>query len=198
MSDENKVVLMGEAQAELRDHFLGWQCRIRQIAVRELGGRPSDGMRPMITPAGHEEAEGPFTVLLNRREPHETIMQLKHIVRRTVDPLLRLEDGVKLLQGTFYQKAREFTDVMTALFAPDSRFAAQLVHLGKARLDFQQFRQSYRIPCEVRLLAEKDAAWQATFWHNSLFNPNLPGGVKILAFLPDWSHALADPPLGGN
>ena len=198
MSDDNKVVLMGEAQAELRDHFLGWQCRLRQIAVREGGGRPSEGMRPLVTPAGHAEAVGPITVLMNRREPYESLMQLKHIVRRTADPLVRLEDGVKLLQGTYYQKAREFSDVMTALFAPDSRLAPQLVHLGKARLDFQQFRQSYRIPCEVRLLAERDEAWQATYWHNSIFNPNLPGDVKILAFLPDWAHALADPPVGGG
>lgn len=198
MSDENKVVLMGEAQAELRDHFLGWQCRIRQIAVREAGGRPSEGMRPLLTPAGHEEPTGPVTVLLNRREPYESIMQLKHIVRRTVDPLLRLEDGMKVLQGTYYQKARDFSDVLTALFAPESKLAPLLVHLGKARLDFRQFRQSYRIPCEVRLLAERDEAWQATYWHNSLFNPNLPGDVKILAFLPDWAHAQADPPVGGG
>lgn len=197
MSDENKVVLMGEAQAELRDHFLGWQCRIRQLAVREQDGRPSEGMRPLVTPAGHEEPVGPVTVLLNRQEPHETIIQLKHIVRRTADPLVRLEDGMKVLQGTYYQKARAFTDVLTALFAPDSRLAPLLVHLGKARLDFRQFRQGYRIPCAVRLLSEKDEEWQSTYWHNSLFNPNLPADVKILAFLPDWAHAQADPPLGG-
>ncbi len=197
MSDENKVVLMAEAQAELRDHFLGWQCRIRQLAVREQDGRPSEGMRPQVTPAGRDEPLGPITVLMNREDPHETIMQLKHIVRRTADPLVRLEDGMKVLQGTYYQKARAFTDVLTALFAPDSKLAPLLVHLGKARLDFQQFRQSYRIPCEVRLLSDKDAAWQATYWHNSLFNPNLPADVKILAFLPDWAHAQADPPLGG-
>jgi len=197
MSDEKKVVLMGEAQAELRDQFLGWQCRLRQLAVREGGGRPSEGMRPLVTPAGHEEAVGPITVLLNRHEPHESIMQLRHIVRRTADPLIRLEDGVKLLQGTYYQRAREFSDLLTALFAPDSRLAPLLVHLGQARLDFRQFRQGYRIPCAVRLLAERDEPWQATYWHNSLFNPNLPADVKILAFLPDWAHAQADPPVGG-
>jgi len=195
---ENKVVLMAEQQAELRDHFLGWQCRIRQIAVREQDGRPSEGMRPRVTPAGHAEPLGPVTVLLNRREPYETLMQLKHIVRRTPDPLLRLEDGMKLLQGTYYQKARAFSDLLTALFAPESKAAALLVHLGRARLDFRQFNQSYRLPCEVLLLAEGDEAWQATWWHNSLFNPHLPAGVKILAFKPDWAHAQADPPPGAG
>ena len=199
MSDgDDKIVQMAEQQAELRDHFLGWQCRIRQIAMRDFGGRPSDGMRPELTLAGHAASLGPVTVLLNRREPYETIMQLRHIVRRTEDPLLRLEDGMKLLQGTYYQRAREFSDVLTALFGPTSPLVAQLLNIGRARLDFQQFSQSYRVPCDVRLLAEADEAWQATYWHNSLFNPNLPGQVKIVAFKPDWAHASADPSPGGQ
>lgn len=196
--DDNNVVLLDAAQAELRDHFLGWQCRIRQMAVRDYGGQPLDAMRPLVTPAGREEPLGRITVLLNRQNPYETTAQLKHIVRRTPDPLLRLEDGMKLLQGTFYQKARDFSDVITALFGPESKAANLLVHIGRARLDFAQFNQAYRVPCEVRLLSEKDEAWQATYWHNSLFNPNLPGDVKILAFKPDWAHASADPPLGGG
>ena len=35
----------------LRDHFLAWQCRIRQIAMRQDGGRPSPGMRPRVLDA---------------------------------------------------------------------------------------------------------------------------------------------------
>jgi hypothetical protein len=41
----------------------------------------------------------------------------------------------------------------------------------------------------VRLLAEADPLYQATFWHNKLFNPNLPGRVQVLSFAPDWMHA---------
>ena len=41
----------------------------------------------------------------------------------------------------------------------------------------------------VEELAESDAIFQNTYWHNRLFNPNLPAGVRILAFQPDWSHA---------
>ena len=33
----------GDAGATLRDHFLAWQCRVRQYAVRHGGGRPSRG-----------------------------------------------------------------------------------------------------------------------------------------------------------
>ena len=34
--------------AKRRDSFLDWQCRIRQVAMREEGGRPSPGMRPRV------------------------------------------------------------------------------------------------------------------------------------------------------
>ncbi len=197
MSEESRVVLMDSAQQALRDHFLGWQCRVRQFAMREAGGRPSEGMRPWVTPAGHEESLGRIIVILNKQEPEETTALFRHIYRRTQDPLMRLEDVMKTLQGTFYQKSRAFSDTITALFGPGSEAAAQLLHLGKAHLDFREGRQSYRLPCAVRLLAENDPHWQATYWHNALFNPNLPGDVKILAFLPDWAHASSEPAVRG-
>jgi len=31
---------------EVRQNFLGWQCRIRQIVMREAGGQPSSGLQP--------------------------------------------------------------------------------------------------------------------------------------------------------
>ncbi|MEO1192485.1 MAG: hypothetical protein AAFY02_12055 [Pseudomonadota bacterium] len=195
MSDENRVVLMDRAQEALRDQFLGWQCRVRQYAMRDQGGRPSDGMRPWVTPAGHAESLGRIVVLLNKQAPQETTAQFQHMVRRTQDPLMRLEDGMKTLQGTFYQKSRGFSDCITALFGPGSQAARTLVHLAEARLDFQEGRQRYSLPCAVRLLAESDPFWQSTYWHNVLFNPNLPGGVSILAFLPDWAHATSEPPV---
>ncbi len=42
--ETGQVVRLETAQAALRDHFLGWQCRLRQLAVREAGGRPSSGI----------------------------------------------------------------------------------------------------------------------------------------------------------
>jgi hypothetical protein len=32
--------------ARIRDHFLGWQCRIREHATRHHGGRSSPGLNP--------------------------------------------------------------------------------------------------------------------------------------------------------
>lgn len=190
---DDKIVQMAEQQTLLRDHFLGWQCRIRQLAMREQGGRPSEGMRPLVTLPGQSEPLGQIITVMVKREPHETTTQMQHIVRRTQDPLQRLEDGMKVLQAGYYQQARGFSDRLTALFAPESEAARQLVHHGACRLDFQQFNQSYRLPCKVLQLDPRDEAWQATYWHNALFNPNLPPGVKVLEFQPDWAHAQADP-----
>lgn len=194
---EERVILMESAQNALRQHFLGWQCRLRQLSMREASGRPNDAMRPEVTPAGHDSALGAITVLIHKEDNQDLTTQFRFIYKRTQDPLLRLEDGLKILQAGHYQRAAEFSDVMTALFAPESKAAALLVHLGKARLDFRQFSQAYSIPCEVTLLGRDEGLWQATYWHNSLFNPQLPGDVKILAFKPDWAHASADPPLEG-
>ncbi len=41
------LVRLEAVQAALRDHFLGWQCRLRQMAVRDAGGRPTSGLRPL-------------------------------------------------------------------------------------------------------------------------------------------------------
>jgi hypothetical protein len=47
----------------------------------------------------------------------------------------------------------------------------------------------------VRALTEDDPAYQATYWHNALFNAGLPGAVRVLGFQPDWALAEADPPV---
>ena len=54
-TESGQVVRLEAAEAALRDHFLGWQCRLRQLAVREAGGRPTSGMRPEL----RLDVEGP-------------------------------------------------------------------------------------------------------------------------------------------
>ena len=33
------------------------------------------------------------------------------------------------------------------------------------------------------------AAFQATYWHNRLYNDAMPAGVQVLSFSPDWARA---------
>jgi len=190
------VVQLEAAQAQMREHFLGWQCRLRQYAVRQGDGRPTSGMRPDVTVGDDPKPLGQITVLITKQAPEESTAQFRHMVRKTHDPSQRLESALKTLQATYYQYPREFSDLITALFGPGSQAAERLVQIGRCRLDFEQYSQCYSIPCQVRRLAEAEPAYQATYWHNSLFNPNLPSGVSVLAFAPDWAHAAAEPPVG--
>ena len=192
--DSGTVVRLEAAQLALRGHFLGWQCRLRQIAVRNDSGRPSPGMRPGVVLAGGERAIARLTVLIVKREPEESTAQFRHMVRRTKDPSERYDAALKYLSATYYQKASGFSDELTALFGPDAALAVRLESDRSCRLRFDQFNQSYDLPCRVRRLNEEEPSFQATYWHNSLFNPNLPGQVRILGFQPNWAEAEAEPP----
>lgn len=192
---ENRVINLEAAQVALRDAFLGWQCRIRQLSVRQAGGRPTAGMRPDVTLESASEPLGAITVLILKAEPAEATAQFRHMVRKTHDPAERLESALKTLQAAYYQRPKDFSDVMTALFGPDSATAQRLATAGVCRLAFEQYQQRYDIPCRVRRLGEVEPAYQATYWHNALFNPRLPAGIEILAFNPDWAHAAAEPPV---
>jgi hypothetical protein len=189
------IVDLGRAQ-DLRDHFLGWQCRVRQHAVRQEGGRPTSGMRPRARhPSGHELAPA-VTVLLLPRDVTETIYRFRHLARRTQDPAERFQKALETLADAYFQRPREFSDQMTALFAPQSELASALLAAPGCILEFEQFSQRYRIPCAVAELAPDEPAWQHTYWHNLLFNPALPPAPRILAFAPHWAEAEAEPPIG--
>jgi hypothetical protein len=193
--DTENVIRLDSAQEALKRHFLGWQCRLRQHAMRKNGGRPSSGMCPSVESQEEGSARAEIVILISQKNPSDTTAKFRHMVRKTHDPKERLEGAVKELSAAYFQYPEEFSDVMTALFGPTSGIANRLVEAGRGVLRFDQYSQKYTIPCQVDLLAETDPAWQATFWHNSLFNPNIPGGAKVLAFTPDWAEAQADPPI---
>ena len=193
-NDTENVIRLDSAQAALRRHFLGWQCRIRQRQMRHAGGQPSAGMCPQATIAGSEDRPARIVVLISHEDSYDDTAKFRHMVRKTHDPKERLEGAIRELSAAYFQYPDDFSDVMTALFGPGSEIAAALLAAGRCKLHFDQYAQKYDIPCRVALLAESDPAWQATFWHNSLFNPNIPAGVQILALTPDWAEAQADPP----
>jgi hypothetical protein len=186
---------LAAAEAALRDHFLGWQCRIRQYAVRHAAGRPSGGMRPALRLWEAGPDLGPVTVLIVKRAPQETTAQFRHLARKTHDPAERRDGALKFLAAAYHQRPQDFADDLTALFGPESEIADGLLAAGRCRLRFEQYRQTYDLSCAVRQLADDDPAFQATYWHNALFNAALPAGVRVLAFQPDWSAATADPPI---
>ena len=179
------------AEQLLRTHFLGWQCRIRQHAVRIEDGRPSQGMQPSVVV--DNEIIANLTVLINKKELAELVTEFSYIYKKTDDPALRRKDLLKVLVAGYFQQLEEFSDRLTALFSPNSEITNKLLGVRGVLLYFNQQNQQYKIPCSAQELNSEDPEFQATFWHNSIFNANLPANVRILAFTPDWSKVQADP-----
>ncbi|MDE0385234.1 MAG: hypothetical protein OXI22_15225 [Defluviicoccus sp.] len=174
----------------LRQQFLIWQCRLRQIAMREDGGRPSQGMRPrLLAPDGRPLSDG-VIVLLIKSDPAESTDFFEFQVKKNHDPNEVYQKALTYLQSTHYHRANRFSDEMTALFLPESGLASLLAEMAACRLEFRQFGQSYSLPCNVRELAEGEPAYRNTLWHNRLFNTSLSDDVRIFGFRPDWAAAL--------
>lgn len=183
---------MTEAK-KLRNYFLGWQCRIRQQAVRKADGRPSTGMQATLSLKSTSKQYGPVNTGLVKKDPTEITAEFQHIVRKTHDPNLRQQSAIKLLSSVYYQYPKEFDDCLTATFATESDLAKQLIADKSCELNFEQSGQQFDLQCEIESLAEQDSAYQTTYWHNRMFNPSMPPAVIVLKFSPDWKASAAAP-----
>ena len=176
----------------IREQFLAWQCRIRQISVRKHHGMPQPGMMPAFSRDDGSVVTDSLTVLILHNDPEPSTSEFRHIVKRTHDPQKRADDAIKLLSAVHYQYSNQFSDRLTALFSEGSGIAALLLKDGAGRLEFSQFGQTFTIPCTVSRLEKEDPAWQATFWHNHMFNPRISDSSIILAFSPDWPGSVCE------
>lgn len=181
--------MTASAAKALRNEFLAWQCRIRQIAMRQDGGRPSPGMRPRVRDASGRELSPSLTVLIVPREPAESTAFFRFQVTKTADPRDVYHRALTYLQADYFQQPGDFGDVLTAVLPPQSDLAARLIRDGRCVLAFEQFSQRYRLPCAVFETEAGEASREATLWHNRAFNPSLPDDVLVLGFRPDWKSA---------
>lgn len=160
--------------------FIGWQCRIRQYAVRKQEGRPSSAMRPNLYIDG--DLIGPITINLIKDEPADVTAEFQFIHRKTQDPKARYENGLKILCEYYYQRTNEFDHEMSAIFSLDSDLAMKIVASDDVELRFEQSSQSYCLKCNTRSIPIGDEKYEASYWHNALFNPNMPGKVSVIGF----------------
>jgi hypothetical protein len=65
-----------------REEFLRWQCRIRQIAMRDDGGRPSRGMQACVWLGGGIELIEAMNMLLVPGEPSESTAFFRFQVKK--------------------------------------------------------------------------------------------------------------------
>ena len=177
----------------LRDAFLRWQCRVRQVMMRDEAGRPGDGIMPAVTLAGSDAPLGHIITVMSKSAAHSKTPEMRHMATKTQDPAQIRESALKFFSEFYYQKGAEFSDILTATFPPESEGAKQIRRAEHATLTFDAFGQRFDLACKVWKLAPKNPLWQSTYWHNRLFNPGLPETTVILGFEPDWDASTADP-----
>ena len=168
-------------------HFLEWQCRIRQVAMREDGGRPSPGMQPRVLDGAGLEMAPALTVLMIQKEPEESTAFFRYQVTKSPDRRAVYERALTFLQADYFQDPDAFSDRLVSVLSAGASLAASLLEEGKCILVFEQGRQRYQLPCKVRELKPGSAAREAAIWHSRLFNPALPDTVHVLGFQPDWA-----------
>jgi len=179
----------------LRDAFLKWQCRVRQIAMRDNDGRPDDAIMPDLVLPGETEPMGAIITVLNKAPGYSVTAELLHMSAKTNDPAQRRDQAIQFLSATYYQKHREFSDILTATFPPGSEGAATIRAAESCTLRFDAFNQQFDLVCKVWRLASHNPLCQATVAHNRLFNPTLPTDSVVLGFEPDWAASTAEPDL---
>lgn len=184
------------ADHPLRGAFLKWQCRVRQIAMRDGQGRPDDAITPALVLPGQAEPMGHIITVMNKSPGYSVTPELTHMAAKTNDPAERRSKAIEFLSSSYYQKHREFSDILTATFPPASPGAATIRAAKRCTLVFEAYSQRFDLGCKVWRLAPHNPLHQATIAHNALFNPMLPPGTEILGFEPDWDASTSEPPVG--
>ena len=104
----------------IQNHFIGWQCRVRQYAMRNGDGRPTSGMRPDVLLEDGKEVASAVTLLLVPVQLQDSIRQFRFMALKTQDPQERYKKAMQLLSSTFYQNVENFSGLMTGVFSKNS------------------------------------------------------------------------------
>ncbi|MEO3414400.1 hypothetical protein AAFO92_07085 [Roseovarius sp. CAU 1744] len=186
---------LGESYSDhpLRKAFLRWQCRVRQMSMRDQDGRPDDAIMPGVMLPGDAEPMGHIITVMSKSPAYSVTAELTHMSAKTNDPAQRRDAALRFLAAGYYQKAEEFSDILTATFPPGSPGAAQIHSAGECRLLFDAYAQKFDLSCKVWRLAPHNLLHQATIAHNKLFNPALPPDTEVLGFEPAWAASSSDP-----
>lgn len=176
----------------LRMSFLKWQCRVRQMNMREAEGRPDDSMMPAVYLNGSDAPLGHVITLLNKSPAYSVTPELVHMAKKTNDPAQIRDTAMKFLSATYYQRAAEFSDVLTSTFPPGSEGAKTIRRAESCRIVFEAYNERYDLSCKVWKLAPHNLLYQATMAHNRLFNPGMPPDTVVLGFEPDWAASKTE------
>ncbi len=139
---------------ELRSHFIGWQCRLRQHAVRKHEGKPTAGMQADVNI--NDESFGKVTMMIVKSDSVDIVSEFKFMANKTQDPKIRYDNAIKFLSEYYYQRPVEFDEELTAVFSLDSQLAEKIVGSEECKLIFEQANQRFELLCNTRSLAVED------------------------------------------
>ena len=177
----------------MKDKFIKWQCHTRQMMMRDNQGRPDAAIMPEVYLSGQDASIGALITILNKLPMYSQTPEMLHMARKTNDPAQARSQAIQFFSATYYQKFRQFSDVLTATFPPGSGGAAQLMEAQSCRLVFEAYAQRFDLECAVMPMAQQNALHQATMAHNRLFNRGLSAETIVLGFEPDWEKSTATP-----
>ena len=177
-----------------RDHpqckaFLGWQCRVRQMLRRDEGGRPTDAITPTLPLPGADEPLGHIITVMSKLPAYSLTPEMTHMAKKTQDTAKWREEALKFFSATYYQKAHEFSDILTSTFPPRSPGAATIRGADRVTLTFDAYGQRFELDCKVWKLSRRNPLYTATVAHNRLFNPALHPDTEVLGFEPNWDQS---------
>lgn len=176
----------------LRLTFLKWQCRVRQLSMREADGRPDAAVMPAVYLDGADQPLGHIITVLNKAPTYSLTPEFRHMAKKTNDPAHIRDAAIKFLSAGYYQQASEFSDVLTSTFPPGSTGAQTVRRAASCRLVFEAYAQRFDLACKVWKLAPHNMLFQATMAHNRLFNPGMPPNTVVLGFEPDWGESKSE------
>lgn len=186
MNSVSAVLGDSYAAQPLRSTFLKWQCRVRQMMMRDRQGRPDEGIMPEVFLQGSDESLGQIITVLCKSPAYSVTPELRHMAQKTNDPAQHRSQALQFFSATFYQKHKEFSDILTATFPPGSPGAAKIRAAETCTLVFEAFNQRFELVCKVWQLADHNPLFSATMAQNRLFNPALPADSVVLGFEPNW------------
>ena len=192
MDFETEISQTRQQQNPLREKFIHWQCRAREISMRDNQGRPDDAIKPYLILDGEKQKLGQIITVLSRLPLYSQTPEMMHLVKSKVDPSACREAAVQLFSENYYQKSFQFSDVLTAGFPPSSTLAKLICDKMNCQLIFEYYSQRFELVCKATKIRKDDHLFQATWWHNRIFNPRLNPETIIIGFEPNWIASKAN------
>ena len=88
--------------AEQYQRFISWQCRLRKMSMRELGGQPTPGMSAGVYSISGADEQSRMNFLIVRKDARTRTDEFRHIVRKSPDSSQWVKNGLRILSELHY------------------------------------------------------------------------------------------------